>query len=182
MKDVRIDYISVSLSPLNNGKDHKCIKFAKQITILPVVVIQWLCTSCVPTASFASNCLFHLPQIAYFICLKLLICWHILRLHIICSVLQSLFLEDTTTLATSSSIILATGLTGTVLLLIVIGVSVNKMRQGRKTVDVLEKGEESNSEMISPVTDVNNNRGSPPVLTTEFSIKATEASLEDRQN
>ena len=124
---------------------------------------------------------FILPQIAYFICLKLLICWHILRLHIICSVLQSLFLEDTTTLATSSSIILATGLTGTVLLLIVIGVSVNKMRQGRKTVDVLEKGEESNSEMISPVTDVNNNRGSPPVLTTEFSIKATEASLEDRQ-
>ena len=56
----------------------------------------------------------------------------------------------------------------------------NKMRQGRKTVDVLAKGEESNPEIINPVTNVNNS-GSYLVLTTEFSIQATEASLEDRQ-
>ena len=80
----------------------------------------------------------------------MLLCWHILRLHVIFPVLHSLFLEDTTPPGASiSTIVLATVVPGTVLLLVVIGVYLHEMRQGQEAVDHLAKSEERNFRLNS---------------------------------
>ena len=114
-----------------------------------------------------------------FISLKI----HILRLHVICSVLHSLFLEDTTTPGVSILIIiLATVIPGTVLLLVVIGVAVyKKKKQGQTKVDLLATGEESNLKIRNSVIDVKSKQGSLKASSSRISLKATEASSEERE-